>query len=140
LPAPAITAEPAITVGNATFTVDLADTPEKRTRGLSGRPPLDANSGMLFVFESESRSVFWMREMQFPLDFVWIGSDCSVADITKDVPAPSPDTILADLPRYQPAVPVQYVLEINAGDIKAVGIGKGDPVAFVGGLTGLFGC
>ena len=127
-------------MGNATFTVDLADTPEKRTRGLSGRPPLDANSGMLFVFESESRSVFWMREMQFPLDFVWIGSDCSVADITKDVPAPSSDTILADLPRYQPAVPVQYVLEINAGGIKAVGIGKGDPVVFVGGLTGLFGC
>ena len=56
------------------------------------------------------------------------------------VPAPSQDTILADLPRYQPEVPVQYVLEINAGDIKALGIGKGDPVVFVGGLTGLFGC
>ena len=101
---------------------------------------MDANSGMLFVFESESRSVFWMREMQFSLDFVWIGSDCSVADITKDVPPPSPDTTLANLPRYQPAVPVQYVLEINAGDIKAAGISKGDQVVFGGGLTGLFGC
>jgi uncharacterized membrane protein (UPF0127 family) len=93
---------------------------------------------MLFVFESESRSVFWMQEMQFPLDFVWIGSDCSVTDITKDAPAPSPDTIPADLPRYQPVAPVQYVLEVNAGD--AAGIGKGDPVVFGGGLTGLFGC
>ena len=82
-------------MGNATFTVDLADTPEKRTRGLSGRPALYANSGMLFVFESESRLVFWMQEMQFSLDFVWIGSDCSVADITKDVPAPSPARVAA---------------------------------------------
>jgi uncharacterized membrane protein (UPF0127 family) len=81
-----------------------------------------------------------MWEMQFPLDFVWIGSDCLVADITKDVPPPTPNITLSDLPRYQPAVPVQYVLEINAGDIKATGIAKGDPVVFGGSLTGLFGC
>ncbi|MDA0733920.1 MAG: DUF192 domain-containing protein [Chloroflexi bacterium] len=131
---------PLIRVGDATFTVEVADTSETRSKGLSGHPPLAANTGMLFVFDSESRFVFWMREMQFPLDFVWIGSDCSVADVTEDVPEPPPDANLSDLPRYQPAVPVRYVLEINAGEIKAAGISKGDPVGFAGSITGLYGC
>lgn len=131
---------PAITVGEAVFTVELADTPEKRSRGLSGRPGLDAGSGMLFVFDSESRVAFWMPEMQFPLDFVWIASDCLVADITQDVPPPPPDMDLSELPRYRPSVPVQYVLEINAGEIAAAGITRGDPVGFDGSISGWYGC
>lgn len=127
-------------MGEVTFSVDLADTPDKRTRGLSGRPSLDAYTGMLFVFDSESRVTFWMKEMEFPLDFVWIGSDCSVADISQDVPEPPPGMNLSALPRYQPSVPVQYVLEINAGVIEAAGISKGDPVGFGGSMTGRYGC
>jgi hypothetical protein len=120
--------------------VELAVTPEIRTRGLSGRAGLDVGRGMLFVFDSESRPVFWMREMQFPLDFVWIASDCSVADISEDVPEPLPGMDLSELPRYRPSVPVQYVLEINAGEIQAAGISRGDPVGFQGSIAGRFGC
>jgi len=138
--APLAPAGPLITVGEAVFRVELAATPEKRTRGLSGRPGLDAGSGMLFVFDSESRVVFWMREMQFALDFVWIGPDCTVADISEGVPAPPPGMDLSDLPRYQPAVPVRYVLEINSGEIAASGITRGDPVGFGGSLTERYSC
>lgn len=137
---PVAPAGPIITVGEAAFPVELADTPEKRTRGLSGRPVLEAGSGMLFVFDFESRVAFWMPEMHFPLDFVWIASDCLVADITQDVPPPLPETELSDLPRYQPSVPVRFVLEINAGEVAAAGIARGDPVGFAGSLEGLYGC
>ena len=78
--------------------------------------------------------------MEIGLDFVWISSDCVAADLTEDVPSPDRCTELSELLRYQPAVPVQYVLEINAGEIAAAGLVKGDKVAFQGSLTGLYGC
>ena len=95
---------------------------------------------MLFVFEAELRYTFWMRDMEIGLDIVWISADCVAADLTENAPSPEPGTELSELPRYQPAVPVQYVLEINAGEITAAGIAKGDKVAFQGSLTGLYGC
>ena len=57
---------PAVTVGNAVFEVEIADTPQLRTKGLSGRDTLPDMSGMLFVFESGRTSNFWMKGMRFP--------------------------------------------------------------------------
>lgn len=132
--------EPVVTVGTARFVVEVADTSDKRSQGLSGRPSLAPGTGMLFVFDSEGVFHFWMREMQIPLDFVWISSGCTAADLTADVPPPEPDTSPQDLPRYQPSMPVQYVLEINAGVIASEGISEGDPVVFGGTLEGEYGC
>ena len=101
---------------------------------------MDAGTGMFFIFESEDRFIFGMPEMQFPLDFVWISADCVVADVTTDVPPPEPGQSLSQLPKYSPQVPVQFVLEINAGAIEAAGITTGDIVAFEGDLAGTYGC
>ncbi len=95
---------------------------------------------MLFVFEEPGVYPFWMIEMQFPLDFVWIGADCTVVDLTENVPLPQAGENPGDLPRYRPAAPVQYVLEINAGEIESAGIDAGDAVAFGGDLVGNYGC
>ena len=81
-----------------------------------------------------------MRDMEIALDFVWINADCVAVDLTEDVPPPEPGAELPDLPRYQPAVPVRYALEINAGEIAAAGIVKGDAVVFEGSLKGMYGC
>ena len=143
LPSPGQTARPPsplVLVGDASFVVELADTPAQRTQGLSGRTALQPDTGMLFVFEGEDRRTFWMRDMEIALDFVWISADCVVVDLTQDVPPPEPGAELSDFPRYQPAVLVQYVLEINAGEIAAAGIVRGDAVVFEGSLTGLYGC
>lgn len=129
-----------VLVGNASFTVELADTPAQRKQGLSGRMALPRGAGMLFVFEGELRHTFWMRDMEIALDFVWINADCVAVDLTEDVPPPEPGAELSDLPRYQPAVPVQYALEINAGEIAAAGIVKWDAVVFEGSLKGMYGC
>lgn len=95
---------------------------------------------MLFVFENAERFRFWMREMEISLDIVWISSGCTVVDVSADVPFPDPETPLNDLPRYSPEATAQYVLEINGGEALSLGVGAGDPVKFLGGLEGEYGC
>ena len=87
---------------------------------------------MLFIFESRVASAFWMKEMRFPLDFVWISRDCEVVDITREVPAPAPGTTDAELKLYASVVTSAYVFEINAGEAAAHGIAFGAAVRFSG--------
>ena len=73
-----------------------------------------------------------MKEMQFPLDFVWISEGCTVVDITPSVPAPSPGTTLSQLPTYASGAPAAYNLELNAGEAEEYGLAIGDLVRFSG--------
>ena len=143
-PTPALTRTPVIRavvrVAEVDFPVDLAVKPEDRFQGLSGRASLDAGTGMLFVFGKAERLRFWMREMEFPLDIVWISAGCRVVDVSENVPAPEPGTPLADLPRYSPDAPAKYVLEINGGEAAALGLRIGDAVEFLDALEDLHGC
>ena len=125
-------ASPTVSVGGSDFVVEIAFTTEDRTRGLSGRDSLADGAGMLFVFDGGAASAFWMREMRFNLDFVWIGDGCEVVDIHADVPAPAAGTALGDLPLYSSDPPARYNLEINAGATAARGIEIGDAVTFSG--------
>jgi len=123
--------------------VEVVDTPAARARGLSGRASLPPGEGMLFVFEDTQIHTFWMKDMMFPLDLVWIGEQCNVDSITPDVPPPTPEQADSDLPRFHPPQPVRYVLEINGGEAAAANIQVGDPVAFSGSqgsLPGTLGC
>ena len=131
---------PMVRVAEVVFPVELAVEPDDRFQGLSGRAFLDSGTGMLFVFEEEDRLRFWMREMEFSLDIVWIGAGCQVVDISEDVPAPDPGTPLDALPRYSPDAPARYVLEINGGESAARGLGAGDWVEFLNELAGKYGC
>ncbi len=128
-----------VKVGGADFRVELAITPEQQIKGLSLRPSLSPGAGMLFVYRHQSRYRFWMKDMQFHLDIVWIGPDCDVVDGTLNA-EPEPDLEPQQLARYTPEVPAQYVLEINAGQAGASGIEAGVPVTFAGDLAGQYGC
>lgn len=132
--------QPRVTIGDASFLVEVADTPASQQQGLSGRESLAEGTGMLFVFDKERPLTFWMKEMNFPLDMVWIDASCTVVDISRDVPIPEPGQTLADLPTYGPETPAMYVLEINAGASADAGFGPGDSAAFTGGLEGKYGC
>ena len=134
------TGAPLVIVGDTEFPVELALTPEQQVRGLSGRETLVPGTGMLFVYQRDGQYTFWMKEMHFPLDIVWIGPECQVVDLTLDAPQPEPGQTLDQLPRYSPSVPAQYVLEINAGESPAAGIESGDSVEFAGDLAGRYGC
>ena len=131
---------PLVHIGNTVYVVDLALTPDERAQGLSGRPSLDTDRAMLFVYERDGPLWFWMPDMHFPLDMVWIRADCTVAGVTADVPNPPLDTPRDQLPRYPASEPVRFVLEINAGQAETHGITAGSPVEFAGAITGQWGC
>ena len=139
-PAETTIAGPFVRVDDLVFPVELAADPDTRIRGLSGRASLDSGTGMLFVFENSERFRFWMKEMQFSLDIVWISSVCVVVDISIDVPFPDPSTPLSDLPRYSPESVARYVLALNVGEASELGLGACDRVEFLGELEGLYGC
>lgn len=115
-----------ITVGGIAVSVEIADEPGERAQGLSGRAGLAPGTGMLFVFPQPGPRSFWMKDMRFCLDLVWIESDL-VQGATMNV---CPTKVLsdADLPTYSSPGPVSYVLEVPAGWLSANGFGAGTPV------------
>ncbi len=98
-------------VGKEEVWVEVRDTDEGRQLGLSGREGLKENEGMLFVFEKTGRHSFWMKEMRFDLDLVFI-KDNQVVELVKEVKAPRPD----EVPRsIRPTQEAEMVLEVNSG-------------------------
>lgn len=111
-------------VGSADYLVEIADTPEEQKMGLGGRKNLPKNQGLLFIFGQKDFYLFWMQNMKFPLDLIWI-DDETVVEITKNVPVPAGSQKITT---YQPTVPVNKVLEINAGEADRQKIGVEDKV------------
>ncbi|MEK7586528.1 MAG: DUF192 domain-containing protein [Patescibacteria group bacterium] len=104
-----------IKIGETVFKVEIADNDEERARGLSGRANLPEDQGLLFDFIVPSRPGFWMKEMNFPIDIVWLNENWKIVDLTENfTPESYPQIIF-------PKSAVKYVLEINAGLIKKSG-------------------
>ena len=114
-------------IGDTEIAVEIADTSISRAQGLSDRDYLLPNTGMLFVFEEPEIQYFWMKGMRFPLDVIWINNGY-VVGVTKDIPQPY-DSII---PRMQSEVPVEWVLEVNAGFVEGHRIEIGDRVTLEG--------
>ncbi|MBI2019920.1 DUF192 domain-containing protein [Candidatus Daviesbacteria bacterium] len=119
-----------LTINGHKIKVEIADTKEKRGKGLGGREMLASDEGMLFIFDKEEIHSFWMKGLTFPLDFVWIKGD-QVADILKNIPPPQPEQKDDTLPIYRPSVPVDKVLEVNAGTADRLNIKVGDTIQLV---------
>ena len=99
---------------------EIADDAEERRVGLSEHVFLDPDRGILFLFDEPSRPAFWMKDMDFPIDIVWL-SDGTVVGIESDV-QPSNETIP---PSVRPIVDIDQVLEVNAGFAKEHGLKTG---------------
>lgn len=106
------------------LSVEVAATPEKRALGLSGRESLCQNCAMLFVFEKPGGFSFWMKDMQFDLDIVWISGN-EIVGIDKNVSHER-----GTLEVVRPSTPVDKVLEINAGANDNLDLKVGDKVDF----------
>lgn len=92
--------------------VEVADTPDKREKGLMFRQELAEDQGMLFIFKEEARHGFWMKNVNFPLDIIWMDKDKVVVDIKPNL-APCPEATVC--PSFFPADKALYVLEVNSG-------------------------
>lgn len=111
-------------IGQKLLKIDLADTPALRTLGLSGRDSLAPDHGMLFVFEKPDRYGFWMPEMRFSIDIIWIDTEKKIVHIEKNV---SPDSY----PKvFTPELPAKYVLEVPAGFSAENNVRVGEVVDF----------
>ena len=104
--------------GAARFTVELADEPAERNRGLMNRESLPMSSGMLFVYEAPQRATFWMRNTLIPLDMIFADENGVVTKVHQNA-VPLDETLIDG------GSGVKYVLEINGGLAGAMGIEPG---------------
>jgi uncharacterized membrane protein (UPF0127 family) len=93
------------------ITAELAATPAERELGLMFRDRLDQDQGMLFVFDREELNSFWMLNMKFPIDIIWLNAEKRIVHIEAQVP-PCPRE---PCPSYPTPAPALYVLELQSG-------------------------
>ncbi|MBF0353332.1 MAG: DUF192 domain-containing protein [SAR324 cluster bacterium] len=106
--------------------VELADTEEKRHLGLGFRQGLSEGKGMLFIFEEKELHGFWMKNMRFPIDIIWLDNH-KIVHIESDVPSP---VSAQDLPVYKPSRMANMVLEIGAGQARKLGLITGQSLKY----------
>jgi hypothetical protein len=104
--------------------VEVADTYASRELGLSGRDKMGDDEGMLFIFEEPGRYGFWMKDMKFPLDMVWINQNGIVVNVERNV---TPESY-KEKKTYINQSDASYVLEINAGLAERFGLYIGSKV------------
>jgi uncharacterized protein len=109
------------------FTVEIPNSIEKRALGLGKRKNLPQDCGMLFIFDRRGIYPFWMKNMQFPIDIIWIDGN-RVVGTSQNIPAPKNRS----LPVYAPPSPVDKVLELNSGTVKVLGIAENDTITIFG--------
>ena len=110
-----------IKIKDQVFKVEVADTLAKKQKGLADRESMPQNYGMIFTFEKKGIYSFWMKGMRFPLDFLWIDGD-KIVEITKNV------AVDKKILTYSSQVPIDKVIELNAGVAEKAGIEVGDKI------------
>lgn len=115
-------------INDQTIYVEVVNTDETRTLGLSGRESLSEGTGMLFDFTNTNvtKPSFWMKDMKFAIDIVWINNS-KIIGITPNVPAPTDNQ---NLPTYPPPSNITHVLELPSGYAEKANIKVGDTVKF----------
>jgi len=116
-----------ITMNGLVLIADIAATDEQRTKGLSVKDSLAENEAMLFVFDNEAEHTFWMKNMKFPIDIIWIDADKIVVHIEHNLQPCSSDLLC---PTYKPIDDSLYVLETVGGFAEKHDIAKGTRVDF----------
>ena len=113
-----------VTIGSTPLSVEIADNDIERAKGLSGRKSLDNDAGMLFIFDHAEQYSFWMPDMYFPIDIIWI-NDGVIVGIEKNVS----NIFDSENPGYYyPPVAVNTVLEVNAMFTEINNIKVGDKI------------
>lgn len=104
--------------------VEIAYTSTEKTKGLSGRPCIGSNWGMLFDFGRDGQYAFWMKDMKFPIDVIWINSAHNIGAIEVNfTPASFPEKRVNQNP-------ARYILELKANKSKELKLDLGTPVRF----------
>src|SRR3990167_7225929 len=103
-----------VTVKDLAIKAKIADEPKEQQTGLADYSSLALDEGMLFVFDQSKRHTFWMKDMKFAIDIIWIDNQKKIVDVARNVPVEL-DKSDKELTKYSPKSEAKYVLEINAG-------------------------
>lgn len=122
--------EPRACFGESCVDLELALTDDEMRTGLMEHDELPEGRGMLFVFEKSKQVSFWMKNVEFPIDIVWLDSDKRIVHIEKEVP-PCPAE-QKSCPSYSPNTDAKYVIELPAGFSNDNNLKIGDISEFVG--------
>lgn len=102
----------------------VSENEKERSKGLSSVDSISNKEGMLFLFQEEVIPLFWMKDMNFPIDIIWINSQKEVVEITENIyPETYPQT-------FSPSFPIKYAIEVNAGWCSERGIKEGDKLNY----------
>ncbi len=113
-----------VIVNGQVITVQIANTDAERTQGLSGHAPLADDNGMFFVFPTSGNYGFWMKDMTFPIDIIWVNSQMQVVHVEPSLTPATYPTV------FYPDADSLYVLEVPAGTVSRLNITVGDTVQF----------
>lgn len=108
------------------FFVELAITQQEKIDGLMFRESLDPDKGMLFVYEEEAEYSFWMKNVNFPLDIVWINGNREVIYIKRNFQPCMEDSCEI----AKPSQKAKYALELNADVLDEMSVEIGDKLVF----------
>ena len=114
-----------VTINGQKLKVEVASTDAARVQGLSGRQCIGQSEAMLFIFNQSGYYQFWMKDMNFPIDIIWISSaHKAIALERKAQPSSYPEKFVNQ------DAPAQYVLEMAAGRSTSLGMTQGTIVNF----------
>ena len=102
--------------------VEIANTPEERARGFAGYEYLPNGTGFLYVFAEPDFYNFWLKDVTFPIDIVWIGYYHDIIDIAAYLTPQTYPTI------FEPKRPAKYMLILPAGTAEEYSLGIGDEI------------
>ncbi len=116
-----------IVLNGKSFKAEVVSDDASRSRGLMFRPRLDESAAMLFVYPREGVYSFWMKNMLFPLDLIWLGRQHRVVYVKENF-APCQDD---PCEIATPPVKAQYIIEVKAGTVRKLALKTGTPVDFM---------
>ncbi len=113
-----------IEIGGSKIYIQKAESYADMQQGLGGKDCIDANEGMLFIFDAPGYYPFWMKDMRFSIDIIWLSADKKVVDLETTVePSTYPRSFVNDKP-------ADYVLELKAGQTAKLNINLETQVTF----------
>jgi len=122
-----ISFEPNLKINKQIITIERANTKEELVRGLSNRSSMPENHGMLFEFKETTQIDFWMKDMMFGLDLVYLDQNLKVVDIIKDQ---EPCSLSKECELIKSKEKFNYVLELNSNKTNELELKIGDEIKF----------
>lgn len=122
-----------VSIGERTFTLEVALDKPSRTKGLSGRDHIAAPGGMLFAFRAPQRLSFWMKGCLVPIDIIFLDGQGHVINVHRMKPPP-PGTVDRDLKAYLSEVgrgspvPAQFAIELAGGTLDTLDVRPGERI------------